>query len=137
MTYAGDVTPAQAWSALSDDPRAVIVDVRTHAELTFVGRPDLSALGRDVIHVEWSSWPDGTVNEHFVAHLRAAGVDPQHPVYFLCRSGVRSVAAARAATTAGYCSAYNILDGFEGPHDGTGHRTVSGWKVTDLPWVQG
>jgi rhodanese-related sulfurtransferase len=87
--------------------------------------------------VEWQRFPDGRVNDRFVDELREAGVAPGTPVYFLCRSGVRSVAAAEAATAAGLGPAYNIVHGFEGPLDEQGRRTVAGWKNSGLPWRQG
>ena len=137
MSYAGDVTPAEAWEALSDDPVAVLVDVRTAAEWSYVGLPDLRGLAKDVVRIEWQTYPTGAVNRDFVAELAAAGVDRDAPVYFLCRSGVRSVAAAEAASAAGWVRSRNVLEGFEGPHDAEHHRAVSGWKVAGLPWVQG
>lgn len=137
MTYAGDLNPIETWAALEADPRAVLVDVRTRAEWTYVGVPDLTALGREVVRIEWLSYPGGAVNRSFVDDLVAAGVRRDQPVYFLCRSGVRSVAAAEVATAAGWTRAHNVLEGFEGPHDSGHHRTVSGWKVAGLPWVQG
>jgi rhodanese-related sulfurtransferase len=63
-------------------------------------------------------------------------VRPERPVLFLCRSGVRSAAAAEAAARAGYAHAYNVTEGFEGPLDADGHRGVSGWKAAGLPWRQ-
>jgi rhodanese-related sulfurtransferase len=76
-------------------------------------------------------------NDGFLDELAAAGVAKDAPVLFLCRSGVRSVAAAEAATAVGYTRAYNILQGFEGNPDGAGHRGAgSGWKVAGLPWRQ-
>ncbi|MCU1538355.1 MAG: Rhodanese domain protein [Humibacillus sp.] len=137
MSYAGDVTPAEAWAALSDDPAAVLVDVRTAAEWTYVGVPDLRPIGKDVVPIEWQRYPGGVRNDGFLAELTAHVGDRSAPVYFLCRSGVRSVAAADAATEAGWTAAHNVLEGFEGPHDGEQHRTVAGWKVAGLPWVQG
>lgn len=137
MSYAGDVTPAQAYAAVTGDDDALLVDVRTRAEWTYVGVPDLASTGKRVVLVEWSRYPDGAVNEHFVDEVRAAGLEPGRPVYLLCRSGVRSQAAAAALTAAGLGPAYNVLEGFEGPHDREGHRTVSGWKVAGLPWRQG
>ncbi|HMM95937.1 rhodanese-like domain-containing protein [Phycicoccus sp.] len=136
MTYAGDVTPPEAYAAVTGPGPALLVDVRTSAEWTFVGVPDLSGTGRQVAFVEWSRFPGGVVNDTFVDDLRAAGLEPGTPVYFLCRSGVRSVAAAEAATAAGLGPAYNITEGFEGPVDPAGHRSVSGWKVDGLPWRQ-
>ena len=137
MSYAGDVTPAEAWEALSNDPEAVLVDVRTAAEWSYVGVPDLRGLDQDLVCIEWQTYPSGAVNENFVAELAAAGVEQSAPVYFICRSGVRSVAAAEAATAAGWSRARNVLEGFEGPHDAARHRSLGGWKVAGLPWVQG
>ena len=137
MSYAGDVSPQEAYAALAAEEDAVLVDVRTTAEWSYVGLPDLSALGKRVVCVEWQRFPDGALNGDFVEQLQDAGLPDGAPIYFLCRSGVRSVAAAEAATGAGLGPAYNITDGFEGPHDEHGHRTVSGWKVAGLPWRQG
>lgn len=136
MSYAGDVTPAEAWEALSDNPAAVLVDVRTAAEWAYVGVPDLRGVAKEVVRIEWQGYPGGALNEGFIAELEARCADHASPVYFLCRSGVRSVAAAEAATAAGWTFAHNVLDGFEGPHDGSKHRTVAGWKIAGLPWVQ-
>jgi rhodanese-related sulfurtransferase len=137
VSYAGDVQPEQALAALQDDATAVLVDVRTRAEWTYVGLPETSRQGQGPVLVEWQRFPDGRVNDRFVEELREAGVTPGTPVYFLCRSGVRSVAAAEAATAAGLGPAYNIVHGFEGPLDEQGRRTVAGWKNSGLPWRQG
>ena len=121
---------------LADDPEAVLVDVRTRAEWKFVGVPELSGLGRDVVFIEWNAI-DGTRNERFVDDLLAAGVTPgERPVVFLCRSGNRSVGAAEAATAAGIAPSYNVSDGFEGDLDEQKHRGVTGWRAAGLPWKQ-
>ncbi|MEO7070596.1 MAG: rhodanese-like domain-containing protein, partial [Nostocoides sp.] len=135
--YAGDVTPQETYADLQADPDAVLVDVRTIAEWNYVGLPDLSGIGKRVVTVEWQRYPDGQVNAAFVDQLGEAGIQAGAPLYFLCRSGVRSKAAAAAATDAGLGPAYNVLDGFEGPHDGSSHRSVAGWKTDGLPWRQG
>jgi rhodanese-related sulfurtransferase len=136
--YAGDITPEQAWKLLSDNPQAVLVDVRTDAEWRFVGVPDLSSLGRDVVYIEWNT-SAGKRNENFLSELRehiAPAGDEQRPVVFLCRSGNRSIGAAEVATEAGLTPAYNVLDGFEGQLDATGHRGETGWRAVGLPWRQ-
>lgn len=135
--YAGDLGPEEAYRLLASDPAAVLVDVRTRAEWTFVGVPDLSGLGKRVIQAEWLDYPAGQHNPRFLDELAAAGVDPQAPVLFVCRSGQRSAMAASAATAAGYAHAYNVAQGFEGPPDQAGHRgTSGGWKASGLPWRQ-
>ncbi len=136
MSYAGDITPEEAWKLLADDPDAVLVDCRTEAEWRFVGVPDVSSLQRDVVYVEWNR-TDGTHNPGFVEDLKSAGIAAaERPVVFLCRSGNRSIGAAEAATEAGIAPSYNVLDGFEGNLDSDGHRGGTGWKAIGLPWRQ-
>ena len=136
MSYAGDITPEEAWKLLSDTPDAVLVDCRTQAEWRFVGVADTSSLGREVVYIEWNR-TYGSHNDRFVDELKAAGVTPgERPVVFLCRSGNRSIGAAEAATEAGIGPSYNILDGFEGNLDENKHRGGTGWKAVGLPWVQ-
>ncbi|WP_019970352.1 rhodanese-like domain-containing protein [Mycobacterium sp. 141] len=138
MSYAGDITPQQAWKLLSDDPRAVLVDCRTDAEWRFVGVPDLTQLGRDVVYIEWNR-TDGSHNDAFIEDLqeKIGAESGTRPVVFLCRSGNRSIVAAEAATAAGYAPSYNLLDGFEGNLDENRHRGGTGWKAVGLPWMQG
>ncbi len=142
-SYAGDVTPLQAWKLLSDNPNAVLVDVRTDAEWRFVGVPDLASLGREVVFIEWNT-TDGSHNANFAGELRdrvpssetGGEAGGERPVVFLCRSGVRSIGAAEAATEAGITPAYNVLDGFEGHLNAEGHRGETGWRAIGLPWKQ-
>ena len=117
------------------------VDVRTDAEWTFVGLPDLSSLGRSALCVEWQSFPsmaiDGDFTKRTAEELRRAGAGNDTAVLFLCRSGARSRAAAIAMTRAGFTRAYNVAGGFEGDMDPDGHRGHrNGWKASDLPWRQ-
>ncbi len=128
--YAGLVTPAEA-HALMEAGEATIVDVRTRFEAEYVGRIPGTPL------VEWKSLGAPGPNPDFLASFDALP-DRKPRVLFLCRSGVRSHAAALAATEAGHRGAYNILEGFEGDLDDQGHRgTRGGWRKAGLPWVQG
>jgi len=132
-----NVSPKDSFAALAADRNAQLVDVRTDAEWQYVGIPDLRPLGKQAVLVSWQYFPSGNVNARFVEELRDAGLEPSQPLYFLCRSGVRSMAAARAAAAAGFAAVYNVADGFEGPPDARGHRgSVAGWKADDLPWRQ-
>lgn len=137
MAAIPDVAPAQSWAAIQQDPAAMLVDVRTDAEWNFVGIPDIAATGKRVVLIPWQVYPSMAVNDHFAEALHKAGVLPEHKVYFICRSGARSLAAAQAAQAAGYPSVFNVADGFEGPVDHEGHRGVAaGWKAAGLPWMQ-
>jgi rhodanese-related sulfurtransferase len=128
LPYAGALLPAEAHSLMQAG--AKLIDVRTDAELHFVG----SVPGSEPI--EWNTYPEGQRNPAFLEEL-AEAARKDEPVMFLCRSGVRSHHAAIAATEAGWTEAYNILEGFEGDKDAGGHRNVAGgWKFARLPWVQ-
>ena len=137
-TYAGEITPTQAWLRLSEEPTAKLVDVRTQAEWSFVGIPDLGSMDKQVLLVSWQVFPSMARNDAFATQLESHGLRKDDTVLLLCRSGVRSKAAAEYLTALGYGSAWNVTDGFEGPHDGQKHRGgQAGWKFSGLPWVQG
>jgi glyoxylase-like metal-dependent hydrolase (beta-lactamase superfamily II)/rhodanese-related sulfurtransferase len=126
--YSGDIPPALAhtWRLTGE---AVLVDIRTHAERAWVGFIE------GAVAIEWKMWPSMAVNPDFDAQLRAM-VPEDAKVLMLCRSGVRSIAAAKQAQLLGY-QAYNILEGFEGDPNGDAHRgLVGGWKYHGLPWRQ-
>jgi len=126
--YAGDVTPETAarWLARGE---AVLVDVRTDAEREWVG------FVPGAVPLAWKQWPGMALNPDFDAGLRAA-VPAGGKAVLLCRSGVRSVAAAKRAAELGV-TAYNILEGFEGDADADGHRgNQGGWRRRGLPWKQ-
>ncbi|MDA0674757.1 MAG: rhodanese-like domain-containing protein [Proteobacteria bacterium] len=136
-SYAGDVTPDEAWRLLKNDPDAALVDVRTDAEWSYVGGPDLAPLNKDLVHLQWKMFPGMAVNPAFSDQVAKAVPSRDAPILFLCRSGQRSRDTAIALTQRGYTRCYNITDGFEGPPDASGHRgTVAGWKVAGLPWKQ-
>ncbi len=122
----------QAWELLQE-PNSVLIDVRTTAEWTFVGVPDLGSLGKEARLVEWTAFPSGEKNPEFLA-AATQGLDTDQPILLLCRSGARSRAAGEALTAAGYTRTYNVTAGFEGPL-GPGSHRVDGWK-SKLPWQQ-
>jgi sulfur dioxygenase len=127
LGYAGDVAPELAHQWVTSG-QAVLVDVRSDAEREWVG------FVPDALAIAWKQWPGMQMNPDFDAAIRAAA--PGKKLVLLCRSGVRSIAAAKRATELGR-EAYNILEGFEGDPDAQGHRgRVGGWRLRGLPWRQ-
>lgn len=132
-----NVAPTQTWEALRTDANARLVDVRTDAEWNFVGVPDLSVAGKETVLIPWQMYPTMQRNGGFEDNLKQAGLTADDKIYFICRSGARSMAAAEAAKAAGFPHVYNVADGFEGPPNPEGHRGVTaGWKADGLPWRQ-
>jgi rhodanese-related sulfurtransferase len=133
------LTPKEAWQLMQDDPRAVLVDIRSTMEFLFVGHPS------GALHVAWIDEPAWTVNPHFVTDVRkvmlggatAHGDIAGAPVILICRSGKRSIDAGSALVEAGFSAVYNIDEGFEGDLDENRHRgTLGGWRHHGLPWEQ-
>lgn len=141
-SHVEDVPVLETWERLKGDPKAVLVDVRTRAEWAFVGVPDLSNLDREVLLIEWQTFPDSRIAPDFSHRLEAAlearGVGKNDEVFFICRSGGRSRMAAEMMAAAGYRRCSNVAEGFEGPIDAHRHRgEIAGWKFAGLAWVQG
>lgn len=136
-----EMTATEAYELMTKDASAQLVDVRTHAEWTYVGVPDVSTIGRQTFFCEWQTYPSGQASPTFLADLdhalASASVAPNATLLFICRSGVRSRAAANAALATGRARCVNISDGFEGPLGADGRRgVISGWRASGLPWRQ-
>jgi rhodanese-related sulfurtransferase len=130
LSFEGALTPGEAHELLQATPRARVIDVRTKAELDWVGRVP------GAIEIEWQDYPAKHLNPHFLQTLKHS-VTTESLLLFLCRSGQRSSSAAKAATEAGFPDCYNILEGFEGNKDANGQRNRSGgWRACGLPWHQ-
>lgn len=130
LDYGGAVTPEDAWAMFSRGD-AKLIDVRTRFEWEWVGHvPNTS-------QIEWKQLPAMDVNPQFLPEL-AKAANKDDVILLLCRSGIRSHAAAVLATQAGFRNVYNILGGFEGDLDENQQRGKrGGWRKAGLPWVQG
>jgi rhodanese-related sulfurtransferase len=130
LPYEGALYPSEAHQILQSAPGSKLVDVRTRAELDWVGSIPNS------VKIEWVTYPGMKPNPHFLTQLEQQ-VDKEALTIFLCRSGVRSHHAAIAATQAGYSDCYNVLEGFEGdPNSDKRRNIIGGWKAAGLPWEQ-
>jgi len=130
LSYEGALTPREAYEVATQTPGAKLVDVRTRAELDWVGRIP------GAVEIELLTYPGSRPNPEFLKQLESS-VEKSAPVMFICRSGARSHNAATLAMQAGYGDAYNVLEGFEGDKDAAGHRnTKGGWRASGLPWTQ-
>jgi len=138
-----EYNPSESWTKLTEDPNAILVDVRTRAEWSFVGVPDISALNKNTILLEWKSFPNMETNENFEnGLLEALGDTEPSEILFLCRSGQRSMAAAQIMQVLFQAQdrnikCVNVAEGFEGDLDSGAHRgNVNGWKARGLAWRQ-
>lgn len=134
LPYAGALTPAEAYQVLSADVKALLIDVRTKAELELVGRIP------QALNVEWAFYPGMVANQNFAQELKTEldkrEFDKDSVLIFLCRTGGRSNNAAAVAASLGYSQAYNTLEGFEGEANADKQRTlINGWKHAGLPWT--
>jgi rhodanese-related sulfurtransferase len=131
--HKGNIPPTEAYQRLQGNASAVLVDVRTQPEWTFVGVPAVERL----VRLAWQVFPAMQVNARFVEEIEQMGLPKDAEILCICRSGARSSSAASALTEAGYTNCWNVAQGFEGDKDADGHRgTMNGWKAAGLPWVQ-
>ena len=121
MAAIKQITCETAWQMLLDNEETILVDVRTETEWRTVGIPDTSQTGRAARFVSWTD-EHATANPYF-ADRTTEGLDPDTPILLLCRSGVRSNAAAELLVSMGYTQAINVIGGFESPQD-----PAAGWK---------
>jgi rhodanese-related sulfurtransferase len=138
------ITPKDAWQLLQENPKTVLIDVRSEMEFLFIGHP------KGAIHISWIDGPEWVQNPHFIRDVRKVilgGIiddleDPNHPVQsvpilLICRSGARSLEAGKLLVQEGFKHVYNVLEGFEGALDHEHHRsTLGGWRFHGLPWEQ-
>ena len=130
LPYEGALTPEEAYELMRSAPGAKLVDVRTRAEIDWVGRVS------GAVEIEWANYPGMKQNPNFMAALEQQ-VNKESLVMFLCRSAHRSHGAAMVATQAGYANCFNILEGFEGDKNPNNQRNaLNGWRVAGLPWEQ-
>ena len=140
--FGGEVNPTEAWERLASNESAALIDVRTNAEWAFVGVPDLGSIKKSAALLPWKQYPDMRQNDEFLEAARAIVLDQSaRDVFFLCRSGGRSMQAARflEGSESGQeaVTLWNVAEGFEGDLDDTRRRgRKNGWKARGLPWVQ-
>ena len=129
FSYAGALTPHEAFQILQENPEALLVDVRSQAELELVGRIP------NALNIEWATYPGMVKNQDFAKQL-ADNVDKNLTVIFMCRTGGRSHNAAVVAEQLGFNNVYNMLEGFEGEANELKQRTmINGWKHAGLSWT--
>lgn len=133
------ISPNAAWQMVQDDPRTLLIDVRSSMEFLFVGHPVGS------VHIPWIDEPDWNINQNFSIDLRKlllGGIhgnsDPSGvPIILICRSGKRSLEAGKKLIEDGFNQVFNIDEGFEGELDDNHQRSsVGGWRFRGLPWEQ-
>ncbi len=126
-----NLDPKESWTLLQENSNAILIDVRTAIEHSFVGHPPKA------IHIPWKEFPGMQINDQFVARVEAIVKKKNTPILLLCRSGQRSLAAAKKLEDYGYQFLINISEGFEGALDNEKHRgNINGWGFHDLPWIQ-
>ena len=126
-----NLNPQEAWDFLQTNTDAILVDVRTKIEHGFVGHH------MNAIHIAWKEAPAWQINPNFISDIERIVTNKDTPVLLLCRSGQRSLEAAKVLEDIGFTRLVNIIDGFEGPLDQNNHRgNLGGWRFNNLPWIQ-
>ena len=132
-----DITSIACFNKLSEIANSYLIDVRTKPEWQFIGVPDLSSLNKKTIFISWHEYPKMNINKNFETQLVLENIKKNDNIFLICRSGKRSLHAARHLTLYNYNHCYNVSDGFEGNKNSLAQRsTINGWKCNNLPWYQ-
>ncbi len=124
--------PKDVYELIENDSSVILVDVRTRAEIDWIGKPVIKA--EQYVHIEWLIYPGSAQNPDFLNSLNNFSKDTA--LVFLCRSGIRSKMAVQSALDNGFETAIDVIGGFEGQRNNYGHRkSVDGWCQAGLPWV--
>ena len=127
--------PQECYDQLASDPSALLVDCRSAVEWELVGTPNLSAVGKKTLLVEWTT-ATNQKNPHFLEQIKGFA-SSDTPIIMICRVGGRSAAACQFLAENGFTNVTNMREGYEGRADENGHRnSFEGWRVRQLPWHQ-
>lgn len=127
--------PQACYEILSSNPSALLVDCRAQIEWEFVGTPDLGAIGKKALLVEWTNSAHQR-NPDFLDTIKSFAT-PDTPIIIMCRIGGRSAAACQMLAENGFTNLTNMSEGYEGRIDAHGHRnSFEGWRARNLPWTQ-
>ena len=111
---------------IKNNPKSVLLDVRTNEEWDQIGKPDGDKIGLKTYFLS-SQFEGRIINENFVEEFKNLNISKDCQILLMCGSGNRSQGAAELLTKAGYnCS--NVSDGFRG----NGQEKI-GWKNNQLP----
>lgn len=138
------ISAKDAFELLKNNQNSVLVDVRTFEEFNFVGCVNPASFNNRMVLLPWQLFPEMKENPEFADNLEASlqkvfnkeGNQDSH-IFFICRTGARSNAAAGFAINLGYKNCYNVTSGFEGDLNEIGQRgKINGWKASGLAWRQ-
>ena len=110
---------------VKDNPKSVLLDVRTEEEWNSDGKPD----GEKILlktHFLTIQFADKTFNKNFIEDFKKLNIEKDHEILTMCMGGVRSQSTAELLTKEGY-NCVNISDGF------LGNSENLGWKKSGLP----
>ena len=110
---------------IKNNPKSVLLDVRTEEEWNTDGKPDGEKMGLKTYFLS-IQFADKSFNQNFIEDFKKLNIQKDSEILTMCMGGVRSQAAAELLTKENY-KCVNISDGF------LGNSENMGWKNSDLP----
>jgi len=111
---------------LINNPKCVLLDVRTEEEWNTDGKPDGEKVALKT-HFLTIQFVDKTFNQNFIEDFNKLNIKKDHEILAICMGGLRSQVATELLTKEGY-NCINISDGF------LGNSENMGWKKSGLPY---
>ena len=119
-----NIKAIDAYDFLSKTVDSHLIDTRSNLEWKTTGIPDLSLINKETNLINWGPVLDQSFFEGYKKFLLIK-FNQKDSLFFICRSGSRSLMAAKFATEFGFEHCFNIYDGFD-------NEKEQNWK-TNLP----
>jgi len=111
-----NIKALDAFELLSKNIDSYLIDTRSDLEWKTTGIPDLSSINKETILINWGPILDKSFFEQYKKFL-IIRFNQNDSLFFICRSGSRSLMAAQFAVKFGFKNSFNIYDGFYNDND--------------------
>ncbi len=111
-----NIKALDAFELLSKKVDSYLIDTRSDLEWKTTGIPDLSSINKETILINWGPILDKSFFEQYKKFL-IIRFNQNDSLFFICRSGSRSLMAAQFAVKFGFKNSFNIYDGFYNDND--------------------
>ena len=111
-----NINALDAFDYLSKKVNSHLIDTRSDLEWNTTGIPDLSSINKETNLINWGPVLDQSFFDQYKKFL-IIRFNQKDTLFFICRSGARSLMAAQFAIEFGFKNCFNIYDGFYNEND--------------------
>ena len=111
-----NIKASDAFDILTKKLNSHLIDTRSDLEWKTSGIPDLLSINKETYLINWGPVLDQIFFEEYKKFLLTR-FNQKDSLFFICRSGTRSLMAAQIAIKFGFNNSFNIYVGFSNDND--------------------